>query len=103
MIWAIISMLCVLGTKVVTAMRLKGMKRRHEDMKPLILELRAKVEAADTSYETIKSKEQALEVLNNHLRDAMRQLEGLVKEPANSRDDITKERVQVMQSEEGKA
>jgi chromosome segregation ATPase len=103
MIWAIISMMCVLGTKLVTSLRIKDLKERLASMKPRIIELRGKLEDAEGEYETIKSKEEALEARLNHLRDAVRILESLLKEPATSKDNSTSERLQVLQSVEGNA
>ena len=80
MIWAIISMMCVLGTKLVTSLRIKDLKERLANMKPRIVELRGKLEEAEGEYETIKTKEEALEARLNHLRDAVRILESLLKE-----------------------
>lgn len=103
MIWAIISMMCVLGTKLVTSLRIKDLKERLGSMKPRIIELRGKLEDAEGEYETIKIKEEALEARLNHLRDAVRLLEGLLKEPVNTKDNSTSERLAVMQSVEGNA
>ncbi len=103
MIWAIISMMCVLGTKLVTSLRIKDLKERLGNIKPRIIELRGKLEDAEGEFETIKSKEEALEARLNHLRDAVRILEGLLKEPLNARDNSTNERLQVIQSVEGNA
>lgn len=103
MIWAIVSMMCVLGTKLVTSLRIKDLKERLGNMKPRIIELRGKLEDAEGEFETIKSKEEALEARLNHLRDAVRILESLLKEPHNSGKDSTSERLAVMQSVEGNA
>lgn len=103
MIWAIISMMCVLGTKLVTSLRIKDLKDRLGNMKPRILELRGKLEDAEGEFETIRSKEEALEARLNHLRDAVRILESLLKEPPNSGNNSINERLQVMQSVEGNA
>ena len=103
MIWAIISMMCVLGTKLVTSLRIKDLKDRLGNMKPRIIELRGKLEDAEGEFETIKTKEEALEARLNHLRDAVRILESLLKEPANMGSSSANERVALMQSVEGNA
>ena len=103
MVWVIISMMCVLGTKLVTSLRIKDLKERLGNMKPRIIELRGKLEEAEGEYETIKTKEEALEARLNHLRDAVRILESLLKEPQDANSHSTNERLQLMQTVEGNA
>lgn len=103
MIWTILSLVCVVATKLVTSLRIKDLKERLANMKPHIVELRGKLEEAEGEYETIKTKEEALEARLTHLRDAVRILEDSLKKPDANADSSTSERVQVLQTVEGNA
>ena len=84
MIWTIIAFLCVLGTKFLTAMRLKGLKAKLEAIQPHIEEVRVSLREAEEAHDTLQLKVEDNEARLNHLRGAVRHLEESLKMPASS-------------------
>ena len=84
MIWTIIAFLCVLGTKFLTAMRLKGLKAKLEAIQPHIEEVRISLREAEEAHEALRMKVEDNEARLNHLHGAVRHLEDEIKAPAES-------------------
>ena len=84
MIWTIIAFLCVLGTKFLTAMRLKGLKAKLESIQPHIEEVRVQLREAEETHETLRIKVEDSEARLNHLRGAVLHLEQNLKMPADA-------------------
>ena len=99
MVWTILGLLCVMATKFLTAVRLRGLKAKLEAIQPEIDELRYKVAEAEDSFDTLKLKVEEQEKLLNNLKDVVRNLEESLKQPAEDRDSY--ERVQLMEAESG--
>ncbi len=99
MVWTILGLLCVMATKFLTAVRLRGLKAKLEAIQPEIDEVRYKVAEAEDSYDTLKLKVEEKEKLLNNLKDVVRNLEDSLKQPAEDRESY--ERVQLMEAESG--
>ena len=83
MIWTILAFLGVLGTKFITAMRLKGLKAKLEAIQPRIDEVRSQLREVEEEYETLKLSVEDRESRLTHLQDAVRNLEDSLKRPAD--------------------
>jgi predicted nucleic acid-binding Zn-ribbon protein len=99
MVWTILGLLCVMATKFLTAVRLRGLKAKLEAIQPEIDEVRYKVAEAEDSYDTLKLKVEEKEKLLTNLKDVVRNLEDSLKQPAEDRESY--ERVQLMEAESG--
>ena len=82
MIWTIVAFLAVLGTKLATQVRLKGLKAKLDAIQPHIDEVRVNLREAEEEYETLKLKAEDGEARLTHLRDAVNTLENSLKQPA---------------------
>ena len=99
MVWTILGLLCVMATKFLTAVRLRGLKGKLEAIQPEIDEVRYKVAEAEDSYDTLRLKVDEKEKLLTNLKDVVRNLEDSLKQPAEDRESY--ERVQLMEAESG--
>ena len=99
MVWTILGLLCVMATKFLTAVRLRGLKAKLEAIQPEIDEVRYKVAEAEDSYDTLKLKVEEKDKLLTNLKDVVRNLEDSLKQPAEDRE--SHERVQLMEAESG--
>ena len=99
MVWTILGLLCVMATKFLTAVRLRGLKAKLEAIQPEIDEVRYKVAEAEDSYDTLKLKVEEKDKLLTNLKDVVRNLEDSLKQPAEDRESY--ERVQLMEAESG--
>ena len=99
MVWTILGLLCVMATKFLTAVRLRGLKAKLEAIQPEIDEVRYKVAEAEDTYDTLKLKVEEKEKLLTNLKDVVRNLEDSLKQPAEDRESY--ERVQLMEAESG--
>ena len=98
MIYTMLALLCVLTTKFLTAVRLRGLKARLEAVQPHIDEVRTKLTASEQELEELKLQVSQRSELNNALQDVVRQLEESMKLPVEDADSA--ERVQLMESVE---
>jgi peptidoglycan hydrolase CwlO-like protein len=96
MVWTILAFLCVLATKFLTAVRLRGLKARLEAIQPEIDELRLKVAESEEEMEALKLKVEEREKLLTNLQDVVRIYEDALKQPVT--DIATQERVQLLQT-----
>ncbi len=101
MLWTILAFLCVLSTKFLTSVRLRGLKAKFEAIQPEIDSLRLKVAESEEQMEALKLKVEEKEKLLSNLADVVRILEDSLKQPVTDID--TEDRVQLMQAtvEEG--
>ena len=97
MVWTILSFLCVLATKFLTSVRLRGLKTKLEAIQPEIDDLRLKVVESEEQMEALKLKVEERESLLTNLRDVISMYEEALRQP--SADDSAQERVQLMQAE----
>ena len=97
MVWTILSFLCVLATKFLTSVRLRGLKTKLEAMQPEIDDLRLKVAVSEEQMEELKVKVEERESLLTNLRDVISMYEEALRQP--SADHLAQERVQLMQAE----
>ncbi len=96
MIWTILAFLCVLATKFLTAVRLRGLKAKLEAIQPEIDNLRLKVAQSEEEMEALKLKVEEREKLLSNLADVVRILEDSLKQPVTDIESV--ERVQLMQA-----
>ena len=99
MFWTIIAFLCVVITKFVTALRLRGLKARLEAMQPHIEELRFNFAKVQEEHEEIKLQAEDKETRLNHLDDVVRNLQLVIDKPSDVGLDA-EERAQLMQTVE---
>ena len=99
MIWTIAAVLAVLATKLVTALRLKDLKAKLEDIQPGIDALRTQLATSEDEFEGLRMKEEASQSRLTHLKGVVVYLENQVKSaPADAnRPD---ERGQILQAAE---
>ncbi|MEW6756536.1 MAG: hypothetical protein AB1505_37030 [Candidatus Latescibacterota bacterium] len=96
MIWTLLAFLCVLATKFLTSVRLRGLKARLDAIQPHIDELRVKLAEAEEQLEALKLQVGEKSELINALQDVVRQLEESRKQPMEDAEAI--ERVQLMET-----
>lgn len=101
MIWTVLTLLCVVGTKFLTSVRLRGLKTKLDAIQPHIDELRAELIKVEDEAEALKRKVDEKKELVTYLDDAVRNLEMSIKQPATAQE-IT-DRVQLMQSVENES
>ncbi len=101
MLWTILAFLCVLATKFITSVRLRGLKAKLEAIQPEIDDLRLKVADSEEQMEALRLKVEERESLLANLSDVIRTYEEALRQPAT--DHLEQERVQLMQAgaEEG--
>ena len=97
MVWTILSFLCVLATKFLTSVRLRGLKTKLEAIQPEIDDLRLKVVESEEQMEALKLKVEERESLLTNLRDVISMYEEALRQP--STDHSAQEQVQLMQAE----
>ncbi len=97
MVWTIFTFLCVLATKFLTSVRLRGLKTKLEAMQPEIDDLRLKVAVSEEQMEELKLKVEERESLLTNLRDVISMYEEALRQP--STDHSAQEQVQLMQAE----
>jgi hypothetical protein len=96
MVWTILAFLCVLATKFLTSVRLRGLKAKLEAIQPEIDGLRLKVSQSEEEMEALKLKVEEREKLLSNLADVVRILEDSLKQPVTDVD--AAERVKLMQA-----
>jgi hypothetical protein len=96
MVWTILAFLCVLATKFLTSVRLRGLKAKLQAIQPEIYDLRLKVADSEEQMEALKLKVEERESLLTNLSDVIRVYEEALRQPATDR--LTEERVQMMQA-----
>lgn len=101
MIWTILACLCVLATKFLTSVRLRGLKARLEAVQPKIDDLRYKLAEIEEEVEELKLQVNQKTELFTALQDAVRNLEENIKQPSTDIDAL--EREQLMQTMEKEA
>ena len=97
MVWTILSLLCVLATKFLTSVRLRGLKAKLEAIQPEIDDLRLTVAESEEQMEMLKLKVEERESLLTNLRDVISMYEEALRQP--SADHLAQEQVQLMQAE----
>ena len=96
MVWTILALLCVLATKLLTSVRLRGLKAKLEAIQPEIDGLRLRVSQSEEEMEALKLKVEEREKLLSNLADVVRILEDSLKQPVTDVD--AAERVKLMQA-----
>ena len=92
-----LAFLCVLATKFLTSVRLRGLKAKLEAIQPEIDDLRLKVADSEEQMEALKLKVEDRESLLTNLSDVIRIYEEALRQPET--DHLAEERVQLMQAE----
>ena len=90
------ALLCVVATKFLTSVRLRGLKAKLEAIQPNIDDLRLKVADSEEQMEALKLKVEEKENLLTNLGDVVRIYEEALKQPVT--DIATEERVQLMEA-----
>ena len=101
MIWTLLTFLCVVATKFLTSVRLRGLKAKLDAIQPHIDELRLELVKAEDEAEALRKKVDDRKDLIKYLKDAVNTLEMNIKQPATSLE--TAERVQLMQTVESES
>ena len=101
MVWTMLTFLCVLATKFLTSVRLRGLKTKLEAIQPEIDDLRLKVAESEEQMEMLKLKVEERESLLTNLRDVISMYEEALRQP--STDHSAQEQVQLMQTEVGES
>lgn len=101
MIYAFISISFVLGVKVLTSLRLRGLKTRLESIQPEIDRLRMEVAKSEDELTELKLKVEEKEQLFLNLADIVRIYEESLRNPVD--DTRVEERVQLMESGVGES
>jgi len=96
MIWTILAILAVMGTKAVTAFRLKDLRSTLEGIQPRITELRREVKEAEDELNDLKSREATSRTKVGNLKGVVQYLENTVKGPPS--DAGVDEREMVLQA-----
>ena len=96
MVWTILAFLCVLATKFLTSVRLRGLKAKLEAIQPEIYDLRLKVADSEEQMEALKLKVEDRESLLTNLSDVICVYDEELRKPAT--DHLAEERVQLMQA-----
>ena len=99
MIWTILAVAAVVATKLVTALRLKDLRKKLESIKPDIDDLRYKVAESEDEFESLRLKEGASESRVTHLKGVVQHLENLVKSAPDSAG-VMDERVAITEEAE---
>ncbi len=97
MVYTMLAFLCVLATKFLTSVRLRGLKAKLEAIQPEIDDLRLKVADSEEQMEELKLKVEERESLLTNLRDVISMYEEALRQP--STDHSAQEQVQLMQAE----
>lgn len=99
MIWTIVAVMAVLATKFITALRLKDLRAKLENIQPYIDDLRVKVAGAEDEFQSLKLKEEATTTRLTHLRGVVNYLENQVRSaPTDSA--LPDERGKILQAAE---
>ncbi len=77
-------MIAVLATKFLTALRLKDLKAKLEEIQPQIDELRYKLMEAEDEFASLRIKQEAVEVRMTHLKGVVNYLETAIKSPGST-------------------
>ena len=101
MIWTILAFLCVLATKFLTSVRLRGLKVKYEDIQPAIDDLRLEVVDSEQQMELLRAKVEEKEQLLTNLGDVVRVYEEALQQPET--DFVAEERVQMMEAATGES
>jgi hypothetical protein len=101
MVWTILAFLCVLATKFLTAVRLRGLKAKMEAVQPHIDDLRLKLAEAEEEVGALKLRLGERSELHSAIKDVVNQLELSLKQPAA--DIEAMERVNLMETVENEA
>ena len=96
MVWTILAFLCVLATKFMTSVRLRGLKAKLDDIKPAIEELRLKVADSAEQMQSLKHNVEEKERLLTNLAGVVRIYEEVLQQPET--DVAAEERVQMIES-----
>jgi chromosome segregation ATPase len=96
MVWTLLALLCVLATKFLTAVRLRGLKGKLGAAQPHLDELRHEVVTVEEEVEELRLTVSKQAELLNAIQDAVLGLEDSLKQP--SQDLAALERVQLMQT-----
>ena len=91
-----------MSTKFATALRLKDLKAKFEEIQPKIDELRLQLMEAEDEHENLRIKEEASQSRLTHLKGVVQYLENTVKTPSDAPAGgaIPDERQQVLQAAE---
>lgn len=89
----ILSLLCVVATKFLTAVRLRGLRAKFDSIQPEIDALHHKVTESEEEVEVLRLRIEEKEALLSNLADAVRILDDSLKRPVE--DIEAQDRVQL--------
>ena len=84
MIWTLLAVVAVLATKFLTALRLRDLKAKLEEIQPQIDELRYKLMEAEDEFASLRIKQEAVEIRMTHLKGVVNYLETAIKSPGST-------------------
>ena len=79
--WTLVALLCVLATKLLTAVRLRGLKDRLKTLRPQNSELQSHLRAAEEELAEIKEQVKVNSELVSVLRNVVRGMEERLRHP----------------------
>jgi len=89
----ILALLCVVATKFLTSVRLRGLRAKFDSIQPVIDALHTQVTESEEKLEELGLKVEEKEALLSNLADAVRTLDDSLKRPI---EDLTaQDRVQL--------
>ncbi|MEC7227581.1 MAG: hypothetical protein VXW00_11980 [Candidatus Latescibacterota bacterium] len=91
----ILALLCVVATKFITSVRLRGLRTKFDSIQPEIDALQAQVTESEEKSEELSLEVEEKEALLSNLADAVRILDESLKRPAGNLN--AQDRVQLVE------
>lgn len=91
----ILALLCVVATKFITSVRLRGLRTKFDSIQPEIDALQAQVTESEEKSEELSLEVEEKEALLSNLADAVRILDESLKRPAGNLN--VQDRVQLVE------
>ena len=95
LIFTILALLCVVATKFITSVRLRGLRTKFDSIQPEIDALQAQVTESEEKSEELSLEVEEKEALLSNLADAVRILDESLKRPAGNLN--AQDRVQLVE------
>jgi hypothetical protein len=98
MLWTLLSALLVLGIRLFTVYRLRGLKRQLAVNKPKLEKMHVDTAKHQAEVKSVKLEETHLQSRLNHIKDIVHNMEVNLRKPLKS--DEKNERAQILETEE---
>lgn len=97
MVWTLLSALLVLGVRLFTVYRLRGLKMKLAHNTPKLEKMHVEMAKHQAEVKNVKTQETELQTRLNHLKDVVRNMEANLKKPARAEEED--ERAMMMEAE----